>query len=201
MKTRWKTHLLPLAVAASLVLLGGCASGPDVRVEYDPTTQFTQYQTFGFVSPLGTDRYGYEGFVSQYLRAATQREMEARGMRLVSSNPQLLVNFNAVLTEKLHVTTVPGPMIGIGYGGGYYGYRTGIYGAWPLYYDQTIVTPYQEGTLNIDVVDAARKQLVWEGVVTDVVTQEMRDNLQASIDAAVAAAFAQYPIQPAGKAK
>ena len=142
MKTGWKTHLLPLAVAASLLQLGGCASGPDVRVEYDPTTQFTQYQTFGFVSPLGTDRYGYEGFVSQYLRAATQREMEARGMRLVSSNPQLLVNFNAVLTEKLHVTTMPALMFGIGYGGGYYGYRMGIYGAWPLYYDQTIVTPY-----------------------------------------------------------
>lgn len=201
MKTAVMKYLWPLAVAASLLALGGCASGPDVRVEYDHTAQFTQYQTFGFVSPLGTDRYGYQGFVSQYLTAATQRELEARGVRRVSDNPQLLVNFNAVLTEKVHVTTVPAPMIGIGYGGGYYGYRTGIYGAWPLYYDQTIVTPYQEGTLNIDLVDAARKQLVWEGVVTDIVTQDMLDNLQASIDAAVAAAFAKYPIQPASKAK
>jgi hypothetical protein len=201
MKAVWMKNLLPLAVAASLLVLGGCASGPDVRVEYDRTVDFTHYQTFGFVSPLGTDRNGYQSFVSQYLTAATQREMEVRGMRLVSSNPQLLVNFNAVLTEKLHVTTVPATMIGIGYGGGYYGYRTGIYGAWPLYYDQTIVTPYQEGTLNIDIVDAARKQMVWEGVVTDIVTQEMLDNMQASIDAAVAAAFAKYPIQPVSKAK
>jgi hypothetical protein len=197
MKTGWMRNLLPLAVAASLLVLGGCASGPDVRVEYDRSADFTHYQTFGFVSPLGTDRNGYQSMVSQYLAAATQREMEARGMHRVSSNPQLLVNFNTALTEKMRVITTPAPMVGVGY----YGYRAGMYGAWPLYRDLTTVMPYQEGTLNIDVVDAARKQLVWEGLVTDIVTQDMLDNLQASIDAAVAAAFAQYPIQPASKAR
>lgn len=203
MKAGWMKTLLPLAMAVSLLVLGGCASGPEVRVEYDRTVDFTHYQTFGFVSPLGTDRNGYQSLVSQYLTAATQREMEVRGMRRVSSNPQLLVNFNTALTEKMRVITTPAPIVGmgIGYGGGYYGYRAGMYGAWPLYQDQTTITPYQEGTLNIDVVDAARKQLVWEGVVTDIVTQDMLDNLQASIDAAVAAAFAKYPIQPASKAK
>jgi hypothetical protein len=200
MKAGWMKNLLPLAVAASLLVLGGCASGPDVRVEYDRTVDFTHYQTFGFVSPLGTDRNGYQSMVSQYLTAATQREMEARGMRRVSSNPQLLVNFNAALTEKMRVTATPVPVVGIGYGG-YYGYRAGMYGAWPLYQDWTTVSPYNEGTLNIDIVDAARKQMVWEGVVTDIVTQEMLDNMQASIDAAVAAAFAKYPIQPVSKAK
>jgi hypothetical protein len=201
MHARLMKHLLPPALASALVVLGGCASGPDVRVEYDPSTNFAQYQTFAFVSPLGTDRDGYQSIVSQRLIAATQREMEVRGMRQVTDHPQLLINFNAALTDKLRVITTPAPMIGIGYGGGYYGYRAGLYGAWPLYYDQTTVTPYQEGTLNIDIVDAARKQLVWEGLVTDIVTQEMLDNMQASIDAAVAAAFAKYPVQPATKAK
>lgn len=202
MKTEWMKNLLPLAVAASLLVLGGCASGPDVRVEYDRSANFTQYQTFGFVSPLGTDRNGYQSMASQYLTAAAQREMEARGMRLVSSNPQLLVNFNTALAEKMRVTATPVPVVGVGIGyGGYYGYRAGMYGAWPLYQDQTTVTPYQEGTLNIDVVDAARKQLVWEAVVTDIVTQDMQDNLQPTLDAAVATAFAQYPVQATSKPK
>jgi len=85
--------------------------------------------------------------------------------------------------------------MGVGMGRGYYGYRTGMYAAWPLYFDQTIVTQYKEGTLNIDVIDAARRQLVWESVVTESVTQEMLDNVPAAIDAAVAAAFTRYPIQ------
>jgi hypothetical protein len=191
MHARPTKTVFPLAVAALLLVLGGCASGPDVRVDYDRSADFTQYKTFGFVSPLGTDRGGYQSIVSQHLKAATQRELEARGMRLVSSAPQLLVNFNAALNEKMRVITTP--IYGMGVGG-YYGYRAGMYGAWPLYYDQTTVMPYQEGTLNIDIVDAARKQLVWEGVVTDIVTQEMWNNVPAAIDSAVQAAFAKYPI-------
>ncbi|MGA9165346.1 MAG: DUF4136 domain-containing protein [Thiobacillus sp.] len=194
MKAGLTKTVLPLAVAALLLVLGGCASGPDVRVDYDRSADFTQYRTFGFVSPLGTDRGGYQSIVSQYLKAATQRELEARGMRLVGSDPQLLVNFNAALNEKLRVITTPIYGMSMGVGAGYYGYRAGMYGAWPLYYDQTTVMPYHEGTLNIDVVDAARKQLVWEGVVTDTMTQDMWDNVQAAIDRAVQAAFAKYPI-------
>lgn len=196
MKSQLMTYMLPLAVAALLLAPGGCVTGPNVRVDFDRSTDFAQYKTFGFSSPLGTDRGGYQSIVSQHLKIATQREMEARGMRLDTIAPQLLVNFNADLNEKMRVTTMPAPTIGlgVGMGGGYYGYRAGMYSAWPLYRDETTVMPYTEGTLNIDLVDAARKQLVWEGVVTDSVTQKTLDNVQATINAAVASAFAKYPI-------
>jgi hypothetical protein len=194
--------LLPAAAAVSLLFLGACASGPDVRADFDRSADFTQYKTFGFASPLGTDRGEVQSIVSKHLKAATQREFEARGIRLVTAAPQLLVNFNAHMADKLQVSSTPTAVVGVGYGRGYYGYRAGMYSAWPMYADQTTVTPYKEGTLNIDVVDAARKQLVWEGVVTDTVTQKTTDNVQAAIDAAVAAAFAKYPVPgPAKPAK
>ena len=197
MLERWTRTLLPLLGAATLLALGGCASAPEVRVDYDRTADFASYQTFGFASPLGTDRGGYQSVVSQHLKASTQREMEARGMRLDTVAPQLLINFNATLNDKLRVSTMPTMTMGIGY----YGYRGGMYSAWPLYADQTVVTQYREGTLNIDVVDAARKQLVWEGVVVNSVTQEMLDNVPAAVDAAVKAAFARYPIPARAAAK
>ena len=140
--TRW----LPLAAAAGLLALGGCASGPDVRVDYDRTADFTAYKTFGFASPLGTDRGGYQSIVSQHLKAATQREMQARGMRLDPAAPQLLVNFSATLSDKLLVTRMPSMSLGVGY----YSYRGGLYSTWPLYADQSTVSQYKEGTLNID---------------------------------------------------
>jgi hypothetical protein len=191
--------MLSLAAAASVVLLAGCASGPVANADYDRTADFTSYKTFGFASPLGTDRSGYQTVLSQHLKTATQREMEARGMRLDAGAPQLLVNFSANLSDKLRVTSTP--TMGVGVGRGYYGYRAGMYSAWPAYADQTTVTQYKEGTLNIDVVDVARKQLVWEGVVTESVTQQTLDNVQAAIDAAVAAAFAKYPVPGPVKAK
>jgi hypothetical protein len=190
---RW----LPLAAAAGLLALGGCATGPNVRADYDRSADFSVYKTFAFASPLGTDRNGYQSVVSQHLKAATQRELEARGMRLDAAAPQLLVNFSAALNDKLRVTTMP--TMGVGFG--YYGYRGGMYSTWPLYADQTTVSQYQEGTLNIDVVDAARKQLVWEGVVTDSVTQKMLDDVPAAVNAAVKAAFVKYPVPGPAPAK
>jgi Domain of unknown function (DUF4136) len=197
MKAGSMTTLQALAATAALLVLAGCATGPDVRADLDRSADFTSYKTFGFASPLGTDRDGYQSIVSQQLKRATQRELEARGMRLDTNAPQLLVNFNAALTDKLRVTTVPTAPVGIGY----YGYRRGLYAAWPAYADQTVVSQYKEGTLNIDVVDAARKQLVWESVVSDSVTQKQLDNLPEAIDRAVAAAFAKYPVPAVAAAK
>ena len=194
-----------ILVAATLALLtaGGCATGPQVRALSQPSTDFSQYRTFGFASPLGTDQGGYQSIVSQTLKAAAQRELEARGLTYAAANPQLIVNFNAVLADKMRVSSAPAPMapIGMGYGGrGYYGYRAGLYAPWPMYQDQTTVTQYKEGTLNIDIADAAKKQLVWEGVVVTTVNQKMYDNMAASIDSLVAAAFAKFPIAgPAAK--
>jgi hypothetical protein len=90
-----------------------------------------------------------------------------------------------------------GPPMGMGVGmgarGGYYGYRGGMYGTWGNY-SQTTATQYTQGTLNIDVVDAGRKQLVWEGVVTKTITEKSAQNLEATVDGAVAAAFAKFPL-------
>lgn len=194
MRVRAIGSILALAAGAVLLALAGCATPPEVRADFDRTAEFAKYKTFAFVTPLGTDRNGYQTIVSQNLKNATQREMEARGMRLDVAAPQLLVNFNATLSEQFRVTSAPWPSVGVGYGRGYYGYRYGMYGAWPYYADPTMVYQYTEGTLNIDVVDAARRQLVWEGVVTKSVTNKDREDVKAAIDAAVMAAFAKYPI-------
>lgn len=196
--------LLAAALATTALALAACAtSGPSIRAEYDKAADFRQYQTFGFFTPLGTDKAGYQSVISGYLKAAARRELEARGLRYDETSPQLLVNFGAKLNDKLRVTEVPAPTIGvgIGYGRGYYGYRTGLYGAWPLYQTETRVDQYQEGTLNVDLVDAARKQLVWEGIAAGRVTQKTLDNLQPAVDAAVASLFTKFPVPAAGAAQ
>ena len=176
--------------AVPLLALGACSSGPDVRAMTDPSVNFTQYQTFGFVEPLGTDRAGYQSIVSQHLKDSTRGQLEARGLRYDAASPQLLVNFNASLDDKVRVTTTPEPVMM----GGYYGYRRGFYQPWPMYAERTDVDQYQQGTLTIDLVDAARKQLVWEGTATKAVNSKDMQNVGVAIDSAVAAAFTKFPI-------
>lgn len=164
-----------------------CASGPRVSADYDRSAEFGAYRTFGFFEPLGTDTSGYETLITQTLKSAARREMEARGYRHLDSGADLLINFNAKLAQQTRVSQTPSPM--------YYGYRRGFYGGWGAY--QTHVDQYVEGTLNVDVVDAQRKQLVWEGVAVGRVRDATRDKRQAAINAAVADIFSQYPFRAA----
>jgi Domain of unknown function (DUF4136) len=181
-----------LAGVAALLAVAACASPPTVRTNVNLGTDFTQYKTFGFVDPLGTGRAGYRSIVSQHLIADTEREMQARGLTRSDSAPELLVSFNAKLADALQV--VPGPLAPVMVGvGGYYGHRAGMDSTWPMYSQDTVIQ-YTQGTLNIDVVDADHKQLVWGSVVTDSVTQKDRDNLPVAVNNAVVAAFARFPI-------
>jgi hypothetical protein len=189
--------LLSVALTVAVSIFVGCASGPTVRANFDKTADFSQYKTFGFEKPLGTDRAGYKTIVSQYLTAAARAELEARGLRFDEAAPQLLVNFNAKLSEKMRVDSYPAPATGMGY----YGYRGGYYSAWPAYDSDTVVSSYTEGTLNIDVVDVARKQMIWEGVAVGSVSEKEADNLQPAIQRVVGKIFQKYPVAAAAKAK
>jgi hypothetical protein len=201
MNTRVIRSLLVTAFAGAALVAAGCASGPQIRAERDKTVDFSRYHTFGFVNPLGTDREGYQTMVSQYLKAATQRELEARGLRLVEESPQLLVNFSGRLNDRLLARAAPetGLIVGVGVAQDYYRYRSGFYTAWPLYPMDSRVDTYTEGTLNIDLIDAGRKQMVWEGVAVGRVTDKTMDHLQPNIDEAVTAIFAKYPIKNASQ--
>jgi hypothetical protein len=115
--------------------------------------------------------------------------MELRGYTL-SDDPDLLVNFNAILREKTDVRTTPAPMYG-----GYYGYRGGFYDPWMGYgyAQETHVSQYTEGTFNIDLVDARKKKLVWEAVGTGRISQKLLDELEERVNIGVAKYFEKYP--------
>lgn len=182
-----------LAAAAALLLVG-CATTPKatIRSTVDSSADFSQYRSFGFVEKLGTDTANYESLVSASLKNAARRQLELRGLTYSASSPDLLVNFNGKLDEKLRVTQTPSVTMGMGY----YGYRGGIYSTWPMYPQETNVDQYTQGTLNVDVVDARRRQLVWEGVAVGRVTEKTRDNIPAVVDAVMPEIFAKFPIAP-----
>lgn len=176
----------------ALLLLGGlaaCATGPDVRVDYDHSADFSRYRTFGWVSPLGTDRAGYTTLVTDRLKSAVEREMTARGYTYSPNAPDLLVNFHGRFRERLQVSGGPAfaaPMT-------YYGYRG--YGVWPGYTfgSGPFVDQYTEGTINIDMVDRRRDMLVWDGVAMAPITDRDLVYPQERIDTFVGAIFSRYP--------
>lgn len=193
MKTiRWTLSCATFAVAA--VLLAGCATpGPDLRQSSNPAANFGSYRTFGFISPLATDKAGYQSLLTARLKDATRRGMESKGYVYSESSPDVLVNFFVNIEDKQEIRTTPGMTMGAGYG--YYGYRRGMYGGISTTEVETV--NYKEGTLTIDVVDARQKALAWQSTAEGRVSKEVRKNPGPKIDEVVAQMMTSLP--PAGR--
>ena len=179
-----------LMLLLAFISLAGCASGPKILYDYDHSANFGSYRTYNFMEDAGPDTGDYQSFFTRYMIDAITIEMEQRGYTK-SDNPDLLVNFNAILQDKTKVTQTSAPMTG-----GYYGYRGGHYSGWGVgygYATETHVSQYTEGTFNIDLVDNAKRQLVWEAVGVGKVTEKALENLEQGIKEGVPRFFAGYP--------
>jgi hypothetical protein len=187
--------LIAAAAIGGTALLAGCAAVPVVRVRTAPAADPGALRSFAFATPLGTDRAGYRTIVSQHLKAATQRELQARGFSLAAEAPQLLVDFHLQQQDRLRA--VPAAMVGFGPHGWRHGWRHGLHGGWPWWFDATELRPHRVSTLRIDLVDAARRQTVWEAVVVEDVTARKPDELPAAIERAVTLAFERFPLPAA----
>ena len=186
------TSTLRIAVAgvAVAVLVAGCASGPDIRGDYDRTADFGKYRTYGFVSQAGTDPTESKSLSMQIMQSAASREMESRGYTR-SDTPDLVVNFKGKLEEKADIESTPAPYYGAGWG---YGGMRGGYGGYGGYGGSEVTTHrYKVGTLVMDVVDREKRQVVYQGGVEDVVSKKMLENREQSITNAVAHIFSRYP--------
>ncbi len=175
-----------------MLALTACSSGPNVRSDQAANINFSQYQTFAFVSELATDRAGYTTLVTQHFKDAITAELTARGYRYDESQPQLLVNFNSNVANRSEIRSVPTTNFHYGY----YHYRRGaIYGGFPVYGSDVSTVHYKVGTVNIDLVDAAKRQLVWEGIAEGSLSQRDLEQPRQAAARTVALIFDQFPPQ------
>lgn len=171
-----------------LLLVCACASSPRISTDMDPRADFSGYRTYAFYEPLAMEQSGYSTYLTDSIKAAIRREMEAHGYVFDPANPDVRVNFQGVVQERTNVHSVP--RMDIGY---FYSYRARQYVGVPIWYDDTHVSRYSQGTLTVDVVDAQRNHLVWTGAAIGRVTQRAPQERATEADRSIAAIFARYP--------
>ena len=153
-----KSKLNLLFFLGGLFLLNACSSPLKVTSDFDKDVDFTKYKTFAMY-PL-QDKSGAISQLNQNrIIAAVKNQMVAKGFTENESNPDVLVNVVTYLKEKQQVTANTNYY---GYGGYYrpYAWGGGMASGTTTYSTYN----YHDGTLMVDVVDAAKKQLVWQGV-------------------------------------
>ena len=185
---------LVLSIAA--LFLAGLASAastpppPEVTTRYDNSVDFSAYRTFAFFEPLAVEAAGYEPVVAKTMKAAARAEMEKRGYVYAETGADLLVNLSGKLAKQLEVKQVEAVAPPV-----YFTFRQGYYSDWSAE-SQSEVTEYTEGTINVDLIEAKSKKLVWEGVAVGRATKKTKRNREAVLTDAVAEIFSKYWYRP-----
>ena len=181
-----KSKLNFLFLMSGLALLASCSSQLKVTSDYDKSVDFSGYKTFALY-PL-QDKSGAVSQLNQNrITEAVKKQMLAKGFTENDASPDVLVNVVAYLKEKQEVTANTNYY---GYGGYYrpYAWGGGMASGTTTYSTYN----YHDGTLMIDVVDAAKKQLVWQGVGNKEIDKPTKDP-DERINAAVTKIMAAFP--------
>jgi hypothetical protein len=173
-----------------LLLLFIVASCDTVKVysDYDKSVDFKQYKTFAFMKS-GIDKVEISDLDKKRILNAIDQQLQAKGLTK-SETPDLLVNIFTKSREEISVNQFNA---GYGYGWGW-GWNPYMYGG------QTYVSSSTEGTLYVDLIDAKKKELVWQGEGTGTLSKDM-DRKDEIVNNIVTQILAQYPPAIAEKKK
>ncbi|RDK84259.1 DUF4136 domain-containing protein [Marinirhabdus gelatinilytica] len=136
-----------LSVLLGSLLLLSC--GATVGVDYDETTNFSQYNTYNFYPTIAS---GLNDLDDKRVMQLTDSLMQQRGF-IKSETPQLYINFYAKESVSNSRNT-----IGIGVGGGGGNVGVGVSGGIPI--GGRVVN--QQFTM--DFIDVLKDDLVWQAV-------------------------------------
>lgn len=171
---------LASCVVAS-ALISACATAPVVKVDSDPKANFASYHNYAMTATRAPG--GINPFVFQLVQETIERQLASRGY--VKAEPaDFAVGFTIGARDKVNVDNF-GPYAG---GFGPYGY-----GGWRGYNSMSVYET-REGSLSIDMFDAATKKPVWFGSTSGTISRGGATD--AEINEAVAAIIAKFP--PAG---
>lgn len=169
-----------LCIAATLAT--GCASRPDIRLDKNPSLAMNHYQTFSFFEPLSTDKSLYTTIISGRLKNAARQELERRNYVYDEESPDLKVNFSLNVVDRQEVRSCMR--------GGPVAFRLGV--------NDIETVDYRQGTLALDLVDARKKELVWQGIAEGRIDRKSVENPGPAVDAVVSDLFDGFPLNRDG---
>jgi hypothetical protein len=183
MRTILKGFVLALSLSSA-----ACTTEQVAHTDQQPNVDFTAYKTYNFMEATARNDSTVlnSGTGIFELKRAVAHEMELRGYKQ-AAQPDLLVNIGIVTQQKAQTRQTNFQFDGAPQ---YIGQRNYHWQA-----QDVVVGQYQEGTATVDIVDAARKEQVWQGTTTSVLSRKA-DKSDRQVDEAVATIFKKYPVPP-----
>jgi len=181
-----KTALFATCMFAALALLPACSTQPVVSAQTRQGVDMSAFKTYAFKPGAGADAAGVTGITAAQVMAAVRMEMNARGFVYTESNPELLVDFSSGVFSQPKKSN--GPRLNLGAFGSYGGVSLGV----PV---GTGSNDEKAIRIGLDLLDARRREAVWEGVYEAALPQGDTANPSAAVQNAVHVMFTRFPIQ------
>ena len=156
----------------TFLFFASCATTYQVTSDYERAVNFSAFKTFQILKQKNSFPAGANPINKQRIDRAILKEMNTLNFD-TSTNPDLLVAWFVKVKNVKDVNV-------------YHDY----YGRWNRR-DYVEVNNYQEGTLIIDIIDRAKKQVVWHGTASDRVYDHM-PNVEEKINEVVYAMFRKF---------
>ena len=166
-----------------IALISTSCDSVRVAADYDRSADFNSYKTFAFFKD-GIDKAEISDLDKRRILRAIESVLLAKGFTK-SKTPDLLVNIFTKERQEVNVYNQNFGMYGWGWGWGW-----GPMMGW----NQTNVTNSSQGTLFIDLIDANKKELVWQGIGQGYLTSRM-DRKEERIREFVTSIMSKYPPQ------
>lgn len=166
-----------------LVLVTACSPYRIKRNQADDAATWSAYRTYAFVDTSRRDtalRPTYRIAMEQ-VKQSVDAELQRRGYQPVNDNPDLLINLGGVVQEKTQTRETNIREAPVYMGQRRYSWRS----------QEVPVGTYEEGTVNLHVVDARKNALVWDVAVSSVLNRRTLSPDQ--ISKAVAKVFEKFP--------
>jgi len=186
-----------LLIPVLLLFFISCSS-LQVTNNYDKNVDFKSFKTFSLYPWDKHNDSVINEYDKQTIINAVKSEMNRRGYQYVDKNGELIVSMFVILKNKTDYqayTNHYGGYAGYGGGWGYYGSPWAYGYGWGPGFNTTTVTrhDYVQGSLLIDIFELKEKKLIWQGVGTG----EVDDNLitrERNLPKSISHIFRRYPI-------
>ena len=161
----------------ALMCLGVAAFAQDVQFDYDRSANFNAYKTYQWVD-YKTVQVGDE-LLDRDIKRAVDEQLAGKGLRRVESGGDLLVGYQAGISQEREFDS-----LGAGGWGGPFGCGN----------HRVTTSTIDIGKLTIGLFDPATKQLVWRGAASKTLNiSKDPDKNYRNLEKAMAKLFTNYP--------
>jgi Domain of unknown function (DUF4136) len=168
-------RILKIVLFCVFVTTATVAIAQQIQTDYDHTTDFSKYRTFMWIKEPKPEN----PLMKQRIIDAINAQLEAKGLRLVTTNADLGVSANSATRQEHTLESFYDGFPGWG---------------WRRYWGPvtTAVETWEVGTLVVDLFDNETKQIKWWGSATDTISDKPEKNAK-KLDEAVTKMFKHFP--------